>query len=159
MTPAALATLLLLSAAGPAAPSPPPAAPPDATAPATGERVDLDVRFPPWQFTGTFTLTVGALRDEGVARDRGSLLGPRHQVERVLEGRLGTLTLQLDTRLRGAIYPPIFGVWRVVAATGAYAGRSGGGTFTAVDAGGRSGSPFERQTLLGRLSPARPGAR
>ena len=90
-----------------------------------------------------------------MARDRGSLLGPKRQVERVLEGKLGTLTLRLDTRLRGAIYPPIFGRWQVVGATGAYAGRGGGGTFTAVDAGRGSGSPFERQTLLGRLSSQR----
>lgn len=73
----------------------------------------------------------------------------------MLEGRHGTLTLRLDTRLRGAIYPPIFGLWQVVGATGAYAGRSGGGTFTAVDAGGGSVSPFERQTMLGRLAPRR----
>lgn len=152
MTAAAILTLLVLQAPGPGTPPP---LPPATLAGTAGERIVLDVRFPPWQFTGTFTLALGALRDQGVARDRGSLLGPKRQVERLLEGRLGTLTLRLDTRLRGAIYPPIFGRWQVVGATGAYAGRSGGGTFTAVDAGRGSGSPFERQTLLGRLSSQR----
>lgn len=150
MTAAALLTLLLLQAPGPATPAPPSPAPHLAT---TGERIVLDVRFPPFQFTGTFTLALGALRDRGVARDRGSLLGPKRRVERVLEGQLGTLTLRLDTRLRGGINQPIFGRWQVVGATGAYAGRRGDGSFTAVDAGGGSGSPFERQTMLGRLSP------
>ena len=154
MTAAALLALLVLQAPGPGpgTPSPPPPAP---LAVAAGERIVLDVRFPPWQFTGTFTLEVGGRHDQGVARDRGSLLGPTQRVERVLEGQLGTITLQLDTRLRGAIFPPIFGRWQVVGATGAYVGLLGGGTFTAVDAGRGSGSPFERQTLLGRLSSQR----
>ncbi len=152
MTAAAHLTILLLQAFRAGTPSRVPPAPRPVAA---TERVVLDVRFPPWQFTGTFTLRLGALRDRGVARDRGSLIGPKRRVERVLEGKLGTLTLRLDTRLRGAVYPPIFGRWQVVGATGAYAGRGGGGTFTAVDAGGGSGSPFERQTMLGRLSPRR----
>ena len=148
MTGAALLAALVWLAPGPAAPPRPPA-PPVAVA---GQRAAIDVRFPPWQFTGTFTLAFGDRRDQGVARDRGSLVGPTQRVERVLEGQLGTVTLQLDTRLRGAIYPPILGRWRVVGATGAWAGLRGGGTFTSVDAGAGSGSPFERQTLLGRVT-------
>lgn len=151
MTAAALLSLLLLQAPGPGTPAPTSPASLHAT---TGERIVLDVRFPPWQFTGTFTLALGALHDQGVARDRGSLLGPRRRVERVLEGRLGTLTLRLDTRLRSAIHQPMFGRWEVIGATGAYAGRRGAGSFTAVDAGGGSGSPFELQTMLGRLTTA-----
>lgn len=148
MTGLALLASLLLAAPGPVTPPPLPAPAPVAA----GERAGIDVRFPPWQFTGTFTLELGGRRDEGVARDRGSLLGPTQRVERVLEGKLGTITLRLDTRLRGAIYPPIFGRWQVVGATGAWTGLRGGGTFTSVDGGGSGGSPFERQTLLGRLS-------
>ena len=142
----ALLAALLLQGPGPA---PPPSA---AALPSAGERTEIDVHFPPWQFTGTFTLDLGGRRDQGVARDRGSLLGPTQRVERVLEGQLGTITLQLDTRLRGAIFPPIFGRWQVVSGTGAYATLRGGGTFTSVDAGAGSGSPFERQTLLGRVT-------
>ncbi len=148
MTAAALLAALLLQGPGPGTPLPPQA--PAVTL--SGERAEIAVRFPPWQFTGTFTLDVGGRRDQGVARDRGSLLGPNQRVERVLEGSLGTVTLRLDTRLRGAIFPPIFGRWQVVSGTGAYARLRGGGTFTSVDAGDGSGSPFERQTLLGRLT-------
>jgi hypothetical protein len=152
VTAAALFTLLLLQAPGPATPS-------SGSAPTSvdgsGERIEVAVRFPPWMFTGAFKLTFGAVRDQGVARDHGSLLGPTPRVERVLEGQLGTLTLQLDTQLHGAFVPPIFGRWKVVGATGAYASLLGGGTFTAVGAGGGSGSPFERQVLLGRLRPRR----
>jgi hypothetical protein len=147
VTAAAILAALLLRAPGPAGP---PARPAPEAAPA-GERAEIDVRFPPWQFTGTFTLAVGGRRDEGVARDRGSVVRLRQPVERVLEGRLGTITLRLETELRGAIYPPLLGRWRVVGATGAWSGLRGGGTFTAADAGGIGGSPFERQTLLGRL--------
>ena len=149
MSGAAVLVAILLTAPG---------APDTASDPAprrlvAGQRAAIDVLFPPWQFTGTFTLAYGGRTDEGVARDRGSLVGPTQRVERVLEGKHGTITLRLDTRLRGAIYPPIVGRWQVVGATGAWAGLRGGGTFTSVDAGGREGSPFERQTLLGRLSP------
>jgi hypothetical protein len=148
MSLAALLAGWLLAAPGPSAPPARPAPP----AQPAGERVEIDVHFPPWQFTGTFTLEVDGRRDQGVARDRGSLIGPEQRVERVLEGKLGTLTLRLDPRLRGAISPPIFGRWEVTGGTGAYAGLRGGGTFTAVDAGGAGGSPFERQAMLGRLS-------
>ncbi len=147
MTVAALLAALLLQGPGPG--TPPGPTPPPAFA---GARAELAVQFPPWQFTGTFTLEVAGHRDRGVARDSGSLLGPLQRVERVLEGRLGTMTLQLDTRLRGSIFLPIFGHWRVVSGTGAYASLRGGGTFTSVDAGARDGSPFERQALLGRLT-------
>ncbi len=148
MTCAALLAALLHAAPGPAAPAPQPV-PRGAHA---GQRAEIDVHFPPWQFTGTFSLVLGDRRDEGVARDRGSLVGPEQRVERVLEGKLGTITLRLDTRLRGAIYPPIVGRWEVVGATGAWAGLRGGGTFTSADAGGSGGSPFERQMMLGRLT-------
>jgi hypothetical protein len=148
VTCAPLLAALLLSAPGPAAPPPRTSAPVEVT----GQRIEIDVRFPPWQFTGTFTLTVDGRGDQGVARDRGSMVRLKQPVERVLEGQRGTLTLQLVTELRGAIFPPIVGRWTVVDATGAWAGLRGGGTFTAVDAGGSGGSPFERQTLLGRVT-------
>jgi hypothetical protein len=148
MIAAALIAAVLLQGPGPAAPTPAPVP----ALPASGQRAEIDVQFPPWQFTGSFTIDVAGRRDQGVARDGGSLLGPRQRVERVLEGKLGTITLRLDTRLLGAIFPPLFGRWEVVSATGAWAGLRGGGTFTTVDAGTGSGSPFERQTLLGRLS-------
>ena len=137
--------------------SPTPAAVPAVARPeAAPERAELTVTFPPWSFTGTFTLALGGLSDRGVARDRGSLLGPDKQVERVLEGERGTLTLALRGATRAA-FPQIVGRWTVVSGTGAYAGLEGGGTLTAVDGGrGRDGrqlgSPFELQTLLGRLS-------
>jgi hypothetical protein len=120
--------------------------------PAHAERVELDVRFPPWLFTGTFTLVAGPRRDTGVARDTGSLFGPERKVVRVLEGAGGTLTLTLRPELLGAFFPPIFGHWKVTGATGDWAGWTGGGTFTSSDAGAAQGvSPFERQVLLGRL--------
>jgi WD40 repeat protein len=144
---------------GPAAPTasgaPVPASSPPALSPPPsldGDRAVIDVHFPPFQFTGTFTLAAGGRRDSGVARDRGSLVVPEQHVERVLEGALGTVTLRLDTELRGAIYPRLLGRWVVVSATGAWAGLRGGGRFTSVDGGGSSRSPFERQTLLGRLT-------
>ncbi|HET9554478.1 MAG TPA: hypothetical protein VFP50_16055, partial [Anaeromyxobacteraceae bacterium] len=144
---AALLAALALAAAPPALE--PPAAPP----PAGGQRTEILVRFPPWQFTGTFTLSAGGLVDRGVARDRGSIVGPAKTVERVLEGERGTLVLTLRAEVKGASFPPIFGRWQVARATGAYAGLFGGGTFTAVDGGsGQGGSPFEVQTLLGRVS-------
>ncbi len=154
MTLAALATALLLGApaaapgraAGAAAP-----APLLTTPPADGQRAELLVRFPPWQFTGSFTLTAGGLVDHGVARDRGSLVGPDKTVERVLEGTLGTLTLTLQVGPVGPAFPPIFGRWWVSGATGAYAGLAGGGTFTAADGGLKGGTLLEVQTLLGRV--------
>jgi hypothetical protein len=145
-----LALLLSGPGAAPVAASPPRAAKP----PAAGERVELDLRFPPWLFTGTFTLVAGPLRDAGTARDAGSLVGPERKVVRVLEGANGTLTLTLRPELLGAFFPPIFGHWRVIGGTGAWAGWSGEGTFTSSDAGAaEGGSPFERQLLLGRLVP------
>jgi hypothetical protein len=146
VTLAALLAALALAAAPPA-PEPAPAPP------AAGQRTEILVRFPPWQFTGTFTLAAGGLVDRGVARDRGSIVGPAKTVERVLEGERGTLVLTLRAEVKGASFPPIFGRWQVARATGAYAGLTGGGTFTAVDGGsGQGGSPFEVQTLLGRVS-------
>jgi hypothetical protein len=147
MIAAALLAAVLLQGPGPAAPPSLPAA-----VAVAGQRVEIHVQFPPWQFTGTFTLEAGGRSDQGVARDSGSLLGPRQRVERVLEGKLGTVTLRLDTRLRGGMFPPLFGRWEVASGTGAYASLRGGGTFTSIDAGTGTGSPFERQTLLGRLT-------
>jgi hypothetical protein len=153
VTLAALATALLLCAPAAApggvagtAPAPLPTAPP-----ADGQRAELLVRFPPWQFTGSFTLTAGGLVDHGVARDRGSLVGPDKTVERVLEGTLGTLTLTLQVGAVGQAFPPIFGRWWVSGATGAYAGLAGGGTFTSADGGLKGGTLLEVQTLLGRV--------
>jgi hypothetical protein len=114
-------------------------------------RTEILLRFPPWQFTGRFTLTAGPLSDEGVVRDRGALVGVE-AVERTLEGQRGTLTLRLDDLQRSGGYPPYVGRWRVTAGTGAYAGLAGGGTFTAVDGGSERGSPFEVQAMLGQLS-------
>lgn len=142
-----LAALLLAAPTAPAPAAPPPRAPP-----ADGARAEIVVRFPPWQFTGDFTLGAGPLADRGVARDRGSLVGPDKSVERVLEGALGTLTLTLQVETVGAAFPPIFGRWWVSGATGGYAGLTGGGTFTATDGGRQGGSPFEIQTLLGRVA-------
>jgi WD40 repeat protein len=134
----------------------PPATPPEVRAliPAVqAGRTLIEVRFPPWQFTGTFRLAAGAERDEGVARDRVTTVGPTLHFARTLEGRRGSMTLEMETELRGAPFPSTFGRWRITGGTGAWAGRSGSGTFTAADAGADSGSPFERQTLLGRISP------
>jgi hypothetical protein len=147
VTGAALLSALLL-----AAPIVPPAAGAGAAAAAPGQRAEIVVRFPPWQFTGTFTFSCAGLEDQGVARDRGSLVGPDASVERVLEGARGTLTLTLRDVLRGIGFPAVFGRWEVRDGTGAYAGLAGGGTFTSVDGGtGKGGSPLEFQTLLGRV--------
>jgi len=132
---------------------PPPAhgdrAPP--VVPANAQRAEIQLRFPPWQFTGAFTFSAMGLEDRGVVRDLGSMMGPQQEVERILEGDKGTLTLLLRAETRAG-FPFIFGFWQVKAGTGAYAGLQGGGTLTATDGGvGKSGSPFEIQTLLGRL--------
>jgi hypothetical protein len=143
-----LAALLLAAPAGPAAHRP-------AGGPATlGQRVELVVRFPPWQFTGAFTLEGAGLSDRGQATDRGSLTGDA-AVERVLAGEHGSLTLALRAELHAASFPALFGRWQVTGGTGAYAGLTGGGTFTATDLGTGQGSLLELQTLVGRVLPAR----
>jgi hypothetical protein len=125
-----------------------------------GQRVEVVVRFPPWQFTGTFTLEGAGLTDRGVARDLGALTGPEATpVERVLVGQHGTITLALRAQPQGGSLPAAFGHWLVTAATGAYQGLAGGGTFTATDLGTGKGSPLELQVLLGRVTlPRRPAA-
>jgi hypothetical protein len=148
-----LVALLLAAPVGPAASQP--AAGPAAA----GQRVELTVRFPPWQFTGTFTLEGAGLSDRGVARDAGSLTGAGATVERVLTGEHGSLTLSLRGEVHAASFPALFGHWQVTGATGAYQGAAGGGTFTAADLGTGQGSPLELQALVGRLQvPRRPPA-
>jgi len=143
-----LPMLLALALSGPPL-TPADRAPP--VIPANAERAEILLRFPPWQFTGTFTFSALGLQDRGVARDLGSVVGPQKDVARILEGERGTLTLLLRAESR-ASFPHIFGFWQVKDGTGAYAGLAGGGTFTAADGGvGKGGSPFEIQTLLGRL--------
>jgi hypothetical protein len=132
----------------------PPIAPADRlqpVVPAGAQRAEIQLRFPPWQFTGAFSLSAMGIEDRGEAHDLGAVLGPQKEVERILEGERGTLTLRLRAETRAG-FPFIFGVWQVKQGTGAYAGLQGGGTFTAVDGGvGKGGSPFELQTLLGRV--------
>ena len=106
---------------------PPPAhgdrAPP--VVPANAQRAEIQLRFPPWQFTGAFTFSAMGLEDRGVVRDLGSMIGPQAEVERILEGEKGTLTLLLRAETRAG-FPFIFGFWQVKAGTGAYAGLQGG---------------------------------
>jgi hypothetical protein len=150
VTPAPLLVALLLAA--PAGPSP---RQPTAGPTAPGQRVERVVRFPPWQFSGTFSLEGAGLTDRGQASDAGSLAGADAAVERVLTGELGTLRLSLRGEVHGASFPRLFGRWQVTGGTGAYAGLTGGGTFTATDLGQAQGSPLELQTLVGRVLPAR----
>jgi hypothetical protein len=143
--------LLLTAPAGPA-PRQAPASPAS-----LGQRLELVVRFPPWQFTGTFTLSGAGLEDHGAASDAGTL-GGEAEVERVLSGERGTLVLALRGQFLGASFPRFFGHWRVTGGTGAYAGLTGGGTFTATsaDLGSAQGSTLELQALVGRvLAPRR----
>jgi len=152
VSPGLLVALLLAAPSGPAPRQP-------AADPSTpGSRVELTVRFPPWQFTGTFTLEGAGLSDRGPALDRGTLTGGG-PVERVLTGEHGSLTLQLRGELHAASFPALFGRWQVAGATGAYAGATGGGTFTATDLGTGQGSLLELQTMVGRLQvPRRPAS-
>lgn len=154
MTAGLVAALLLLA----------PAEPPDRARAAAarpveaGQRVELTVRFPPWLFTGTFTLAGAGLTDHGAARDGGSLTAAGATVERVLTGERGSLVLSLRGELHATSFPPLFGRWQVAGGTGAYAGATGGGTFTAADLGTGKGSLLELQVLVGRLrlAPAPP---
>lgn len=134
------------------APERPPAPPAAVAAPPPGaERVEIQVRFPPWRFTGTFRIVSasGAVADVGAARDTGALLVS--SVDRHLQGERGTLTLRLHGVRRLPGFPPIVGRWALAEGTGAYAGLRGEGTFTAAGAGEGKGGPFEVQTLLGYL--------
>lgn len=145
MTGLPLVLSLLLAGSPPA-----PAEPFQVAVPAGAQRAEIQLRFPPWQFTGAFRLAAAGLEDRGTVRDSGSVMGPQGDVERVLEGEKGTLTLVVRAQLRTG-FPYIFGSWRVKSGTGAYAGLAGGGTFTAADGGVKTGSPFEIQSLLGRV--------
>jgi hypothetical protein len=131
-----------------------PPQPPPAPAPDGSERVEVHVRFPPHQYTGTFRITsaTGAVADEGVATDDGGFASQEGVVERVLEGARGTIVLRVQGGPKTPGFPPVFGRWRVVRGTGAYARLAGGGTFTSCGSGEASkGSPFELQTLLGHV--------
>jgi hypothetical protein len=153
------ALALLLAATGAAAgempvlhPSPPP---PAARPPPPGaERVILHVRFPAWQYTGTFRLEGRDGRvDEGVARDVGGYGTGESEVERTLEGARGTIRIRLKGGVRHAAgLPIVFGRWSIVGGSGAYAGLTGGGTFLATTSGdSEHGSTNEVQSLLGHL--------
>lgn len=133
----------------PEPPQPRPAPPPDGS-----ERVEVHVRFPSHQYTGTFRIVSasGAVADEGVARDDGGFASQEGSVERVLEGAKGAIVLRVHGGPKTSGFPPIFGRWKVVRGTGAYERLSGGGTFTSCGAGDAvKGSPFELQTLLGHV--------
>lgn len=158
---AALALCAALAALAPArparadAPERPPVPPPPAQLPPPGtERVEVHVRFPPWQYTGTFRIETasGAVLDEGVARDGGGFFAGGGAVDRVLEGGRGVLVLRVVSGAKCAGLPPILGRWTVERGTGAYAATRGSGTFTSASSGEvRTGSPFELQTLIGHV--------
>ncbi|MFY3742282.1 hypothetical protein ACOQFB_00090 [Anaeromyxobacter sp. Red801] len=126
--------------------------PPAAELPPPGaERIEIDVVFPDWQYTGTFRLrsASGATLDEGVARDMGGFPAGGGVVERVLEGGRGTLRMRLTTARKGAALP-VVGRWTVLDGTGAYASFAAKGTFTSCSSGkpGRS-SMYEQWYMLG----------
>jgi hypothetical protein len=153
---AAVAAVLLALAAGARADAPerrvPP--PPARLPPPGAERVELHVRFPPWQYTGTFRFegASGATVDEGVARDQGGFSAGDGVVERVLEGARGTLVLRLSGGAKTPGFPPVFGRWAIVSGTGAYAALAGSGTFTSCGSGHLKASPYEMQTMIGHLA-------
>lgn len=143
-----LAVVLALASAAPAAARPPPGP----------TRVEIHVTFPPWQYTGTFRAesSAGELLDHGTARDDGGFAS-QEIVLRALEGTRGTLFLRVRRTVvqrtaQVPRFPALFGHWEVVRGTGAYAHAVGGGTFTSCAAGDLGkGSPFELQTLVGRV--------
>jgi hypothetical protein len=135
-------------------PERPPAAPVESAEPPPGaDRVEIHVRFPPWEFTGTFRAVSasGAFADLGAVRDVGALLVSGAPVDRLLQGERGTLTLRLHGMRKTPGFPPVFGRWTVVRGTGSYVRLRGEGTFTAVGAGEGKGGPFEVQTLVGHV--------
>jgi hypothetical protein len=125
---------------------------PTAPRPARRERIELRVTLRPWEPGGTFELeTSGGHADQGVARDTGGFSAAGGSVRRVLEGEKGTLVLRLQGVARPG-QPPLVGRWTVASGTGSWAGASGGGTFTAMArGGGRGGSPYELQFLVGHV--------
>jgi hypothetical protein len=128
----------------------PPAAHPP---PPGGQRVELHVRFPPWQFNGSFRLEgpAGTVLDEGVVRDEGGFTVGDGAIERVLEGSRGTLRLRLIGGAKTSTFPGIVGRWEVASGTGAWASMTGSGSFTSCSGGEPTGSPFELQTMIGYL--------
>lgn len=149
---AALAALLPAPCAGADTPDRRREPPPDAELPPPGaERIEIDVVFPDWQYTGTFRLrsASGATLDEGVARDMGGFPAGGGVVERVLEGGRGTLRVRLNTARKGAS-APVVGRWTLLDGTGAYAALTAKGTFTSCSSGkpGRS-SMYEQWYMLG----------
>jgi hypothetical protein len=149
----ALAALLACAAlAGARADPPARAAGAARPKPLRRERVELRVTFRPWESGGTFRLeTVTGRIDQGAARDTGGFSASGGGIRRVLEGERGTLVLRLQAQPRPG-QPPIFGRWTLAYGTGAYAGATGGGTFTALSGGDRRGaSPYELQFLVGTI--------
>lgn len=141
-------TLLLALAATPGAP-----ARPDAAHTSRRERIELRVTFSSWDAGGAFRLeTSGGKADHGVVRDQGGFSAAGGAVRRVVEGEKGTLILWLQGQTRAGL-PPVFGRWTIASGTGIWAGVTGGGTFTAMDAGARrGGNPHELQFLVGSVA-------
>jgi hypothetical protein len=127
------------------------AAPP-APRPMRRERIELRVTLRPWEAGGAFQLATSSGRtDQGIARDTGGFSATGGAVRRILEGEKGTLVLRLQGQPRPG-QPPLFGRWTVASGTGAYAGMTGSGTFTAMGSGDRrGGSPYELQFLVGHV--------
>ena len=150
MTFALAAALVLALGAEPSPPQAPGAAAP--TRPFRRERIEFRVTFRPWEYGGTFRMETSTGRtDQGVVHDLGGFSATGGSVRRVLEGEKGTLVLRLQGQTRAGM-PPIFGRWTLFSGTGAYAGVSGSGTFTAMGSGDRrGGSPYELQFLVGHV--------
>lgn len=147
----AIALLLALGlTAEPARPPLPGHGPP--ARPPRRERIELRVTLRSWEAGGTFRLESSTGKtDQGVARDQGGFSAAGGAVRRVLEGEDGTLVLRLQGQTRSGT-PPVYGRWTIASGTGAYAGVTGGGTFTAMGSGDRrGGSPYELQFLVGHL--------
>ncbi len=117
------------------------------------ERIELRVTFSSWDAGGSFRLeTSGGKADHGVVRDQGGFSAAGGAVRRVVEGEKGTLVLWLQGQTRAGL-PPVFGRWTIASGTGIWAGATGGGTFTAMDAGARRGGhPHELQFLVGSIA-------
>jgi hypothetical protein len=134
---AALALSTLSAATARAAPTVPPARPPAAPV-AAGERIEIVGRRPAFLRTGTFRVTTasGSIHDQGEARDLPNTEAPDSPVDRLLEGERGTIRLRVEGGHKAAPFPAMhFGRWRIVDATGAYAGLRGEGTYTVTDGG------------------------
>jgi len=144
--------LTLALAAEPAHRPGPAGSSPVSSRPMRRERIEFRVTFRPWESGGAFRMEASSGRsDQGVVRDLGGFSASGGAVRRVLEGEKGTLVLRLQGQIRPG-QPPVLGRWTVASGTGAYAGVTGGGTFTAMSSGDeRGGSPYELQYLIGHL--------